>query len=63
MSLIVNTVMLWLTDKVLASFEISTRKGLFVSSLAITLVNGLFQQAAWSAAAAHPGYSGGPRWI
>jgi putative membrane protein len=63
MSLIVNTVMLWLTDKFLASFEISTRKSLLVSSVAITLVNSLFQQAAWSAAAAHAGYNGGPRWI
>jgi len=63
MSLIVNTVMLWLTDKFLASFEISTRKGLLVSSVVITLVNSLFQQAAWSAAAAHAGYGAGPRWI
>lgn len=38
---IVNTVLLWLTDKLLASFEISSLKGLLVSSLAITLVNGV----------------------
>ncbi len=64
MSLIVNTVMLWLTDKVLASFEISTRKALLISSVAITLVNSAFHwQAVWCASAAHPGYGGGPRWI
>jgi putative membrane protein len=63
MSLIVNTVMLWLTDKVLASFEISTRKALVVSSIAITLVNSLFHwHAVWSSAA-HAGYGSGPRWI
>ncbi len=64
MSLIVNTVMLWLTDKVLASFEISTRKALIVSSIAITLVNSVYHwQAVWSTSAAHAGYGGGPRWI
>jgi putative membrane protein len=64
MSLIVNTVMLWLTDKLLASFEISTRRALILSSIAITLVNGLFNwQAVWASSAAHAGYGGGPRWI
>src|SRR5579863_9163525 len=54
MSLIVNAVMLWLTDKVLASFEISTRKALLVSSVAITLVNSAFHwQALWCSSAAH----------
>lgn len=64
MSLIVNTVMLWLTDKVLASFEISTRRALLVSSVAITLVNGIFYwQAVGYTSAAHAGYGGGSRWI
>jgi|SRR5580658_8803059 putative membrane protein len=64
MSLIVNTVMLWLTDKVLASFEISTGKALIVSSIAITLVNTVFYwHAVWNTSAAHAGYGGGPRWI
>jgi len=40
---IVNTVMLWLTDKVIASFEIKTLRALLVSSGCITLVNWLFQ--------------------
>ncbi len=39
---IVNTVLLWVTDKVLASFEIRTFRALFVSSGVITLVNWLF---------------------
>src|SRR5579864_7951528 len=34
---IVNTVLLWLTDQLLASFEISSLKGLLLSSLAITV--------------------------
>jgi|SRR5580692_4042417 putative membrane protein len=64
MSLIVNTVMLWLTDKVLASFEISTRRALIVSSVVITLVNSIFYwQAVASTSAVHAGYGGGPRWI
>ena len=40
---IVNTVMLWLTDKLIASFEIKTLRALLVSSGCITLVNWLFQ--------------------
>jgi putative membrane protein len=39
---IVNTVLLWLTDKLLASFEIRTFRGLVISSGTITLVNWLF---------------------
>jgi putative membrane protein len=39
---IVNTVLLWLTDKLLASFEIQTLRGLLISSTVITLVNWLF---------------------
>ena len=39
---IVNTVLLWLTDKALASFEIRTLRGLLISSLVITVVNGVF---------------------
>jgi putative membrane protein len=40
--LIVNTVLLWLTDKLMGSFEITTLGGLFVSAVVITLVNGIF---------------------
>jgi putative membrane protein len=39
---IVNTVLLWLTDKILASFEIEDRRSLFVCALVITVVNALF---------------------
>jgi putative membrane protein len=39
---IVNTVMLWLTDKLLHAFEIQTTRALLLSSAAITLVNGAF---------------------
>lgn len=42
---IVNTVMLWLTDKLIASFEIKTLRALLLSSGCITLVNWLFQAA------------------
>lgn len=40
---IVNTVMLWLTDKLIASFEIKSLRALLISSGCITLVNWLFQ--------------------
>jgi putative membrane protein len=40
---IVNTVMLWLTDKVIASFEIRSIRALLISSGCITLVNWLFE--------------------
>ncbi|HXN32817.1 MAG TPA: phage holin family protein [Polyangiaceae bacterium] len=69
---IVNTAMLWLTDKLMASFEIKTLKGLLVSAAVITLVNGVFY--ARSFRDAWYGYSDGshptievapshPRWI
>ncbi|HXJ23546.1 MAG TPA: phage holin family protein [Polyangia bacterium] len=40
---VVNTVLLWLTDKLLRSFEIETLGGLLASSAIITLVNGVLQ--------------------
>ncbi|MGH7272252.1 MAG: phage holin family protein [Polyangiaceae bacterium] len=40
--LIVNTVLLWLTDRLLANFEIESLSGLAVSATAITVVNWLF---------------------
>lgn len=42
---IVNTILLWLTDKLLRSFEIDTLGGLLVSAAVITLVNGFFHVA------------------
>src|SRR5205823_9205421 len=38
---IVNTVLLWLTDKLLPAFEITSFGSLVLSAAAITLVNGL----------------------
>jgi putative membrane protein len=40
---IVNTAMLWLTDKLIATFEIRTLRALLTSAAAITVVNWLFQ--------------------
>ncbi len=42
---IVNTILLWLTDKLLRSFEIDTLGGLLASAAVITLVNGFFHIA------------------
>ncbi len=42
---IVNAILLWLTDKLLRSFEIDTLGALLLSSAVITVVNGFFQVA------------------
>jgi putative membrane protein len=61
---LVNAIVLWLTDKLMASFEINALSGLLVSAGAITLVNALFHAQAF-----HAAWSGGhsthgqPRWI
>ena len=39
---IVNTAMLWLTDKLIAAFEIKTLRALLTSAAVITVVNWLF---------------------
>jgi len=39
---IVNTILLWLTDKLLGSFEIGTFGGLFASAAILTVVNWVF---------------------
>lgn len=68
---IVNVVVLWLTDKALASFEITTVRALWLSAAVITLVNFAFYtplfQAAWidndrGQPAVHHA-AGQPRWI
>ena len=61
---IVNTFLLWLTDKLIGAFEIQTTGALFASSAIITLVNWVFHFAVH----AHRfGYyyaqPGRPRWI
>jgi putative membrane protein len=61
---IVNAVVLWLTDKVMANFEIDTTAGLLISAAVITLVNGLFHASMFRAVAyghALPHYD--PGWI
>jgi putative membrane protein len=60
---IVNTVLLWLTDKLLASFEIRTMGSLLLSSTIITIVNGLFYASYVHSAWIGHGYGAGPRWI
>ena len=39
---IVNTVLLWLTDKLMGSFEIESTGGLLLSAAVITIVNAAF---------------------
>jgi len=39
---IVNSVMLWLTDKLISSFEVKTPRALLTSAAVITVVNWLF---------------------
>jgi putative membrane protein len=56
MPFVVNTIMLWLTDKVVASFKIETTAGLLISSLVITLVNGVFYAPLLSAVSRGYGY-------
>ncbi len=53
---IVNAVLLWLTDKALASFEIRSLRGLLVSSAVITVVNGVFYAPLFHAASRGYGY-------
>jgi putative membrane protein len=69
---IVNVVVLWLTDKALASFEIATTRALILCAAVITLVNAVFYtplfQRAWVGGddVGRPAYhhpSGQPRWI
>jgi putative membrane protein len=57
---IVNSVLLWLTDKLMSSFELRGARGLLLSAAVITLVNAVFAgQIMWS----HHAIQGGPRWV
>jgi putative membrane protein len=59
---IVNAVLLWLTDKLIRSFQIDSVGGLLASAAVITLVNAAFQFAQHSHRLGV--YGGGPtRWI
>ena len=58
MPFIVNTIPLWLTDKLIGSFEIETMGGLLFSAGAITFVNAIFYMVAnaqgWASPAPGP---------
>jgi len=58
---IVNSVLLWLTDKLIGSFTIDTFGSLLMSAAAITLVNGLLHFVPHSHRLYH--YGGPIRWI
>jgi putative membrane protein len=59
---IVNTVLLWLTDKLIKSFSIDSMGGLLVSAGAITVVNWILHVGMHTHRFAH--YGAGPiRWI
>lgn len=60
---IVNTVLLWLTDKLMGSFEIKTMPALLFSAAVITAVNGVFE--IWQGCSSGHLFfqSGHPRWI
>ena len=58
---IVNTVLLWLTDKAIATFQIRSTRALLISSAVVTVVNGIFYAPALQAAA--HGYDYQTRWI
>jgi putative membrane protein len=55
--LIVNTVLLWLTDKLVFSFQIRTLRALLFTALVITLVNWVFYTPAMHAASMGQHYS------
>jgi putative membrane protein len=59
---IVNAVVLWLTDKMMASFEIESTAGLLVSAAVITLVNGFFYAPLFHAAMHGYRYDS-PHWV
>lgn len=60
---VVNTILLWLTDKVLGSFEIKSTGSLLLSAGAITAVNALLHFALRASVAAQAMPSGPTRWI
>jgi putative membrane protein len=63
---IVNTVLLWLTDKLLGSFAIETLGGLVTSAAILTVVNWMFNVVVRAHLAGHMVGVAGPgptRWI
>jgi len=60
---IVNTVLLWITDKLIGAFEIQTTGALLASAAVITLVNGVFYAALNAHRMSYLYHAGPPRWI
>ena len=60
---IVNTVLLWVTDKLIGAFEIQTTGALLASSAIITLVNGVFYFAMHAHRVSAFYRPGPPHWI
>lgn len=64
---IVNTVLLWITDKLMKTFEIANARGLLLASGVITLVNALFNahyvRSVWESYMDGHGQLVHPRWI
>jgi putative membrane protein len=60
---LVNVALLWLTDKLIASFEIRSLRGLLVIAAAITLVNAIFHGALFQSIWLEPTVEGHPRWV
>jgi putative membrane protein len=63
MNWIVNTILLWLTDKLIGSFEIGTTGALLVSSAVITVVNSVFHVALRAQHLGMYHHAGPIRWI
>jgi putative membrane protein len=60
---LVNTVLLWLTDKVMRNFEIESLGTLLISAAIITLVNSAFHIATQPHVYQTFTHHGPPRWI
>jgi putative membrane protein len=60
---VVNTVLLWLTDKLLRAFEIDSFGALLLTAAVITLVNGAFHAAMQPHVYQTFMHPGPPRWI
>jgi putative membrane protein len=60
---LVNVALLWLTDKVVSSFEIRSLRGLLIAAAAITLANAIFYGALFQSIWLEPTVEGHPRWV
>jgi putative membrane protein len=60
---IVNAVVLWLTDKMMGSFEIESTGGLLISAAVITLVNAAFYAPMFHAVMRGTPYHYDPHWV